>query len=265
MGKHKNRGYRHQLCIIASNAHCKEPVCPEKKRNIYASACEIKGWTDEMRMSERGCNKQTVKKKFQAHHVLPIASAIKAFSTTNGGKEHPASDAFSETKWCINKEANMIGLPVFGHTISYYIKKTPDWRKALRSSTFIESLITGEGGAPCFANLPQHDWDHLKYNDEITKKLIALARGIEQRGHDNIAEDIASALDSIAASYKNTLKRRGERKGGTHASWRNATSNRRYSCKPFSMAKRSEVSTRKLPKINEKYTKILKLLLEDSS
>lgn len=169
-------------------------------------------------------------KKYEAHHILCVAPVAKEIA----GKD-AIDGIIRKTKWCINNKKNMIGMPLWGHTVRWYCSDT---------------LGDDENvGSPPFANIPQHDWDHnckLGYTSEVQAKLATVAKRIEDAGHDVKEEDIKAALDKLSVDFKGLLDKRGIRRGGTHIAWESGGTDKEW-YEPFSMASTGALTKKNYP------------------
>jgi hypothetical protein len=133
-----------------------------------------------------------------------------------------------DTTWCINKKRNMLGMPIWGPTVKYYMAA----HKAADSLSLV---------APPFANIPQHLVDHDLYNTEVDGKLQALVSNwkVLKKDHELEPKDIKDDLGNTSSAMRRVLKRRGQ---GSHKAWVKAV--KKYTSggehptwyKPFSMA-----------------------------
>lgn len=154
----------------------------------------------------------------EAHHIACVAS-VTGQITANLEIE----SIVKQTKWCVNKSENMIALPVWAHTVRWYVD-------------LFTGEIQAEGavGAPPFADLTQHDYDHDKYLKEVDGDLIKVAKKVKiaAEDHRDPTGNLASELDDVIDDRKSQLQ-----KAGTHAAWHDGMKNRNGDWyKPFSMA-----------------------------
>jgi hypothetical protein len=153
--------------------------------------------------------KMEVQKKFEAHHLLCIAS-VTAFVA----KKKEIIDVVRQTEWCINATTNMFAMPLWGHTLSWYCD--------LESGDLLSRVK-----APPFVNIPQHDYDHNSekgYKSETDKKMEELANQIEEKAeesHEAAVKALKKQLDTWSEKFRTTLQSRGSsRSGGTHKAWK---------------------------------------------
>lgn len=170
--------------------------------------------------------KRKIKKKFEAHHILCIASITEFI-----GKDLKIKEVVKMTRWCINDSHNMVGLPLWGHTINHYCNMT--------GRAFIVNIE-----APWFEDLPMHDYDHNStngYKDELDSSLKSIAKQIKalaDKEHEAAEKQLESVLKSKSTSFRNKLKARGKRSGGTHKAWDSGSKSPESDWYlPFSMAK----------------------------
>ena len=190
----------------------------------YIKCCSP-GWSAQT-FFQRGAKGSVIPKKYEAHHLLCWSCVIAAFFT-----DPKAKAILKGTDWCVNRKTNMIALPLWGHTVKWYLDSDQ---------------------APPFANLPQHDWDHncaLGYTAEVDKELKRFARDLKDaKAAHELPEpkDIAGALKSTSGRYRATVRARGIRSGGTHASFLGGGSTPGWYL-PFSMASAAVATKRRAP------------------
>lgn len=226
--KHTEGVRKGEFCAqrTSSSAKCK---CPSK--NNYIANCSITG--DFFLQG----TKKMVKKKFEAHHILCIASV-----TEFVGKDQRIEEIVKMTRWCINDSHNMIGLPVWGHTINHYCAMDTG------------GLLT-EKKAPWFENLPQHDYDHNStggYKDEVDEFMLDLAnqvKALADEAHESPEKDLKSDLEYLSDEFRGELKSRGSsRCGGTHKAWKKGSEEPESDWYlPFSMAEDDIAEKRRFP------------------
>jgi hypothetical protein len=197
--------------------------CP-CEHSDYIKCCEPGKWVDETFAQKRKGGAGP--KKYEAHHLLCWSCVVAAFITDVAAKA-----ILKGTDWCVNRKSNMIALPLWGHTIKWYLH---------------------HDSPPKFANLPQHDWDHncsLGYTAEVTERLAEFSRDLKdaKQAHElPEPEDIASSLNSTAKAFRAKLKARGVRGGGTHASFLGGGTTAGWYL-PFSMANLAVATQRGAP------------------
>ena len=216
---------------------CGVPGTPCDCGNHYIKICEP-GWGGHTfrRLVRASAGTSSFAKKYEAHHVLCVASVSEGIVAKTA-----IEGVVKETDWCINNKDNMIGLPLWGHSVKWYC----DFALADAPQ------IAGQA-APAFANLPQHDWDHNctgGYTHEINKALDGLAKQVESAGHEVKPANLKSALNAQSGKWNATLKARGARLGGTHAAWAlgSASPDSKWYL-PFSMASDGCATGRPMPR-----------------
>src|SRR5262245_22480541 len=123
---------------------CGIPGRPCACGNDYVDICEP-GWSNVTfpRLVKKKTGSSTFPKKFEAHHILCVAPiGSETVANTN------IDARVRSTQWCINNGSNMLGMPLWGHTVMWYCS-------IAASGGSIKATLT----APPFANIPQHDWD----------------------------------------------------------------------------------------------------------
>jgi len=213
---------------------CTQPGNPCSCGHDYIEVCKPgwASWTFKRRLRLKS-GTINFPKKYEAHHLLCVSSVTEIIP--------PVESIVMQTKWCINEGVNMLGMPLWGHTVMHYAN------------------ITAAGGAlkdtlvpPVFQNIPQHDWDHNgenRYTWEVTQAMKKFARDVKSQGHKIKTENIKGALDKLSGKFKNILLNvRGTRQNGTHEAFKmgiNDPSSRWF--EPFSMSSTSFITKKGFP------------------
>jgi len=159
----------------------------------------------------------------EAHHLLCVAEVTKFM-----GKTAEVKSAVENTTWCINREKNMLGLPVGVATIKFYCAQA------------VKGVALDALQAPDWQDWPQHTTDHPDYNIEVDEALddVAAAVKINLEDCDDPSGDLAGQLDDESSIFLQLLVDRGRRVGpGTHLAWRKGAENPSSDWyMPFSMA-----------------------------
>src|SRR2546429_1328820 len=235
-GEHERGDRKGKFCTTPAAKICDD--CPGSMN--YIDVCEP-NWSAHTfeRMVKAKANPFVFDKKYEAHHILCVAPVTQELL---GDKK--IRGAVEQTKWCINKELNMLAMPLWGHTVKWYC-----------------SIDQGGGdidvdvGAPPFKNIPQHDFDHnckQGYTWEVEEEMKKRVQEIKDSEHKLKGDSLAGALDDCANDFADKLKKRGKRKGGTHKAWKLAQQEPPDPnwCHPFSMASDSKVSSVGFPARN---------------
>jgi len=230
--------------------------CPTGSGNKYKDLCEPSGdwgkypqkYTQNIKEAGVVVEKifKAVRRSHEAHHVACVA-AVTGILTKN----KDIQSIVANTPWCVNKKENVIALPMWAHTIEWYCRLsmiTPLHPEILEEEVAGKYSMT-TAVAPPFENLPQHDYDHAAYIEEVDEALEDLVddvKGVE--GHQEQADTLESALNSLVSDFYDNIESRGNRVGGTHAAW-NLGMNARDSdwYLPFSMADTGEAEKRDFP------------------
>jgi hypothetical protein len=157
-----------------------------------------------------------------AHHILCVAEVTKVISL-----DDDLQRITTKSTWCINHEHNMMALPLFSHTVLWYMHERGDNKEA-----------------PDFENLPNHNYDHGPYNEEVEKELNKIKAKINKKPkHKYKASSLAPTLNRKATAMRKRLIKRGKRKGGTHHCWCEADKGKDEGWyEPFSLADDGEIS-----------------------
>lgn len=199
MGDHKRGEAKGKFCGV--------PGTPCSCGNDYIDICKPDwgDWTFPRKVNAKD-GAFTFKKKYEAHHLLcvsPVATQLAARAKIDA--------VIRATKWCINNKDNMLGMPLWGHTVMWYCNISDTG-----------GSIAAELIPPPFQDVPQHDWDHNcngGFTDEVETALKDVAKDVEDAGHEADAESIASALNNLSSEFRSKLAERGKRPAGTHAGW----------------------------------------------
>lgn len=238
MGQHE-RGRRDDgssFCTLAPESPCGDCQGGCNGDGLsYSEACEPKEWEAGYQFEQfvRAKLKPYVyAKKYEAHHLACIASV-----TTGIVAESELQDIVRQTKWCINKKKNMLAMPLWGHTVKWYCRIT-------MASAVVD--IDPAKMPPPFKDIPQHNFDHGRYNLEVDTAVKRLAEKCKKanEAHALAEGDLATLLDRVSDGFRNLLKARGARKGGTHEAWQLGQKEPPDAewCHPFSMASNREVT-----------------------
>lgn len=200
MGRKHSKGVlKGEFCAVRTGTKSK---CKCASPNNYVDNSKITG---DFFLQGR---KKRVEKKFEAHHLVCIASATKFL-----GKNKDIAEIVKKTRWCINAEDNMLGMPLWGHTIQHYCDLSL-------------GTVLGEPTPPWFCNVPQHDYDHNStggYKSEVDKTMTGLAEEVEELAeeeHEEPEKELAAALENASGKFRTLMcADRGFRCDGTHAAW----------------------------------------------
>ena len=243
--KHSKGARINQFCALR-----KEP-CTCEKKNKYTDvinsekAKESAKYLYPQRFKYKDGTYETKWISENAHHLVCVASVTELFA-----KDTDIQPIIANEVYCINEKINMIALPLWSHTIFWYMFDNPN-------------------KAPAFENWPNHNYDHDLYISELKEDLEKLARIVKKAGHKNNKGKIANKLNKLSGSYRNKLRTRGKRMSGTHSAWTSATDPQKpnqHWYRPFSMASTSMVTERAFAvrkfddEVMTEFEKILKAL-----
>jgi hypothetical protein len=215
---HSEGAVKNKFCSLRAE------TCP--CGNSYRKPCEAAaaGWDKYAQKFKSSARERS----HEAHHIACVAAVT---GKITGNADPTVHNIVWNTTWCVNQADNMIALPMWGHTVSWYVDlEGGDLRQANVGGKFVSTVP-----APPFADLAQHNYDHAKYLEEVESKLIRiaarLARAVKQHP-DDPASSLAGQLNDVITSYKAKL-----RTSGTHAKWQLGINDRESDCyEPFSMA-----------------------------
>ncbi|MET0594190.1 MAG: AHH domain-containing protein [Polyangiaceae bacterium] len=220
--RHTDGARKNQFCSLRAD------TCPCGNKYKKPCASVAAEWNAKAKMSHKYAQKYgegARRRGHEAHHIACVAS-VTGQITTNA-----AIDAIvQQTKWCVNKAENMIALPVWGHTISWYVDLSSG-----------DIKLEGAVAAPPFADLTQHDYDHDKYLDEVDGDLKNVTKQVKKavKEHRDPTGNLAGALDGVINKRKPQMQ-----KAGTHAAWLQGMKDRESEWyKPFSMSVSPEPRT----------------------
>lgn len=238
-----------KFCAVRTGSQSK---CKCASPNNYVDNSNIQG--DFFLQGSR----KRVEKKFEAHHLVCVASATKFL-----GKNKSVAKVVKKTRWCINAEKNMLGMPLWGHTIQHYCD--------ISLGAILEKPLP-----PWFCNVPQHDYDHNStggYKSEVDAAMEELAEEVKKLAadkHEEPEKELANELNEISDEFRALMANdRGLRSKGTHAAWlKGSESPDSDWYLPFSMADDDVADKRPFPaggmgadgKVAKKMAKLAKAL-----
>lgn len=182
--------------------------------------------------------------RWDAHHVIPQTSIEQSSGSFKGDKQRYVRDVKYITKWVINNEGNMLGMPQFASFAFYYqaiedkldednprIQAAGEQGKVLRyARTFNRAAKAAR--REWFKNLskespegyPIHrpvSWGHTKYNVDVKSDLkteIWDPLDEAKKKHSTDAKTVAGQLTNMSNRLKRRLTKRGG--GTTLRKWR---------------------------------------------
>lgn len=238
-----------------SDGHAKQAdsgeFCAKRKDsccggNNYRACC--KKWEGAAFAQYRFKEGNSAPRNFEAHHLLCVASVTEHLIGGDSG-DSSILDIVQQTKWCINKESNMIALPLWGHTVKYYCDLET-------GGLTVAARILGQeiDVPPPFEDHPQHDYDHNSKKgykkNHVDKAMIKVAQRIEKQkdAHKAAVEDLKAVLDNLSDTFRQMLQTLGKQSGGTHDAWKNAPDDPKGDWYlPFSMALARNAEKRVFP------------------
>jgi hypothetical protein len=245
------------------NEFCPDRGTPCECGNHYQKNC-VPDWAGEGKGFDRfrfAIGKTGGTSGWEAHHVLSVSCVN--WKPKDPDQSEALMRALHETKWCINNPDNMIGMPLWGHTIMYYVQV---------SASDAEDNLWEEDTPPGWANIPQHDFEHntqggycTEVKDDIKDLWNEVGKAADE-AHPDVKTGLQDRLNALSKKWFTELKKRGTRMNGrgTHESWKmgtkEPTSDWYY---PFSMANDAHVVKRNMPfnkKLQNKIRKIQKAL-----
>jgi hypothetical protein len=183
-------------------------------------------------------------RSYEAHHIVCVASASKILLQPEDPEKN-INLIVSQTQWCINKKPNMIALPMWAHSLRWYCSMITGEVRSVEEGGEQQSKMA----APPFKNLPQHDYDHARYIEEVDEALTLIVEKIQksQAKHEVKVEAFKKRLNKVVDDHKRYLQDRGIRQNGTHEAWKAGLNGSSDWYEPFSMAKNGEVTPRTFP------------------
>jgi len=184
-------------------------------------------------------SKKKVTKDYEAHHLLCVACVTEMLAG-----EAKLREILEQTEWCINAKKNMLGMPLWGHTLQWYCDLAA-------GGELLENVA-----APRFENVPQHDYDHNSkegYTKEVKRSLATLAEKVAKSTdkHEEVAGTLKHDLEDLSDVYRDKLSNRGMRSGGTHNAWKKGSEHPDSDWYlPFSMANTGSAEKRTFPAPN---------------
>lgn len=249
MAGHNREKIKDEFCAVAADGKC---GCTGAGGNKdYKEECKPSpAWkaSDDFTWD----NKKTGQRQqsYAPHHIVCVASVGKLIVDASGKK---VDGIVRATVWCVNTAKNMIAMPLWGHTVQWYCNVDE------------EALKSANRGAPSFADIPQHDWDHTGkgcYQKELEDLIIKLVKDMKQAGHNAATSDLAGELNDLSDDFRDLLETRGKRGSpkGTHNGWKNGRADPKSKWYlPFSMAADAAAARKGFPKLNFKSMVMKKL------
>jgi hypothetical protein len=238
MGKKKHKEGKRVGKFCALKANKCEPPCTSAPPNKYRENCEPPpaGW-DKLTYPQQFRKFFSRRRPWEAHHVLCVSAVNSVFT----GRSSGITKIVKQTEWCINNKNNMYAMPMWGHTLRWYINAAePGFRmiKLADGSVWHKSSIP----PPPFENIPQHNYGHGDYIEEVKTKLKRIAAKVKEgkESHEIKVQNLRDDIDDASIYFKEKLDERGQRCGGTHKAWdmglRASGDSKSDWYKPFSMA-----------------------------
>jgi hypothetical protein len=236
-----------KFCTVPSTSPCGDVSgCAN-----YRTVCQP-GWAAMQYTTLRRDNNATTYSKvdrgYEAHHLLPVACVTDEIlgNTTIEG-------AVQETEYCINNADNMLAMPMWGMTVKHYCSITA------QAWSFV-----GGSSAPPFENIPQHDFNHNRYNiqvEEVLRKIVGQVTKAT-KVHKLQGQALQGKLKTESDNMEIDLGKKGIRQGGTDAGWKLGQQGDSAWNEPFSMAPKGEVDDLPFPvrNFNEKLAAWIKRL-----
>jgi HNH/ENDO VII superfamily nuclease len=232
-------GYNYQTVCKPSWAYLKYAQKYTETLREWATFAAEHGQKTPQRVLSR-------RRSYEAHHLLCVASVSKIVAS----KDDPEADIVEivrQTNWCINHKDNLIALPMWGHTLRWYCSMvTGD----IRQIALADGTVAPASGPPPFQNLPQHNYDHDLYIDEVDRELVEIVDQVSQnkRAHYHRKKQLRDELNKLVRSSRGKLRKRGARCSGTHKAWQQGMNqNGSDWYMPFSMADDGEVRKQTFP------------------
>jgi hypothetical protein len=238
----------------------KKLFCYKRTKSKEQCECEAQGGNYRVNC---GCSWNDFR---EGHHVLPIAVvslAISEYISLDESNE----DIVNNTKWCVNKSPNMLGLPTWPNYLAHYIKFRGAKRQLLKQPQLKDAASIP---APNCSDHPVHTYDHHKYNAYVQKKLFDIIKNVKEskKKHDKPSAKLRDHFVSQSETVKSDLKEwASTRAGGTHQAWINGMEKSKEGkksdwYKPFSMAPTGEETEMAFPlssRSDEIWGKIVKM------
>lgn len=195
--------------------------------NDYTAVAK-EGWAEDEQYPQllrfKGGARVTQWWSANAHHLLCVAEVTKVIS-----KDESLQRVTKQSQWCVNHKHNMLALPLFSHTVLWY-------------------MFRGNDTKPGFVDLPNHNYDHGPYNEEVEGELNKIKATIKKAGHKYKPSKLAPTLNRKSTTFRSRLTKRGKRRGGTHKRWQAAMNDdEAYWYEPFSMADDGDVTKAVFP------------------
>ena len=195
--KHKKRGKQwDKFCTVPTRDTC---ACG----NDYIKVCDPK-WKPAFKFQSGrwldGVYNQSLK-NYEAHHIMCVGSVEKGLQADEKFKP-----IIEKEEWCVNNRSNMLGMPVWGHTVKHYCQITQ----------IAGAMLDVLPDPPPFADIPQHNRDHngdLSYKFDVDAEIKKIQAQVASAPHKVDAGSIVAKLNSLSSQYRDYLKDRGTRRG----------------------------------------------------
>jgi hypothetical protein len=187
-----------------------------------------------MRKEKGSSTYKPVQRGYEAHHLLPVGCVTDQILGNTS-----IEGAVQETEWCINNADNMLGMPMWGMTIKWYCS----------ISAVGGEMLKGNVPDPPFANIPQHDFNHNRYNIQVEEALEVIVGQVTKatKDHKLQGQALQSRLKKESDAMEVDLGKKGIRKGGTGKGWTLGQEGDPEWNEPFSMAPKGEIDDAPFP------------------
>ncbi len=222
--EHKRGTRKANFCTVPSTSPCNDVAGCANYRTVCKPSWSNFQFVTLRKEAETGILKP-VSRSYEAHHLLPVACVTDRFL----GDDATIRPAVEQTEWCINNADNMLGMPLWGLTVKWYC-----------SLTALGGSIVANVPPPPFLNIPQHDFNHNRYNIQVKEALKKIAGEVTKADHKLQGQALQSRLNKESGRMKVDLETKGMRKGGTHEGWKLGQQGKTEWNQPFSMAPTGE-------------------------
>jgi hypothetical protein len=160
------------------------------------------------------CKRGFVAMNFNAHHVIPCVSLSVSLASYLKGKTPEYREALDYyTKWDVNEEANMMGLPVFETYVAVFHSMEKKQGLSVGPPRW-QTVGPSDPTTPKYPiHIPAALWGHTDYNvlvetdldDVWTKLQVTLKKHEFVKGNDLRAE-----IQRVSDSYRRKLMRKNK-------------------------------------------------------
>ena len=154
-----------------------------------------------------------------AHHVVPCTSIQKSLKTYLDKKPLEYNKALARfTKWNVNSEPNLIGLP-HKHAYELAYKEVTSAALSLLAPQWMMAAVASPGAVKYPVHLPT-SWGHVTYNKLVETQLDKIWKNlnVKVKKHEPIdANDMGAMIQGVSNAFRGLLT---AKIGQTKTAWK---------------------------------------------